>query len=120
MITGQDIVQYCGLHKQKSLRSGKTPIEDFLGQQVQLLREAKTFLKTIRKSGGRTEFFIGLFSERNIGVELPSSLLGSMAELGIDLSLDIYSYPEKGPHNKLMQPTRKNAGLSSALPRSGG
>ena len=91
------------LHEEKSLRSRKVPIEDFLINQVQLLQESSAFLKTLRDTGGRAEFFIGLYSGKNIGLELPSSLLGSMAELGINLSLDIYAYPEEKPHNPAMQ-----------------
>jgi hypothetical protein len=91
------------LHKEKSLRSGKTSIEDFLANKVQSLQESRAFLKTLRETGGHAEFFLDLFSRKNIGLELPSSLLGSMAELGIGLSLDIYAYPKKEPHNPAMQ-----------------
>ncbi len=59
----------------------------------------ETFLKEVRKGDGRTEFFVGLFCTDDIGTLLPSSLLGSMAELGIDLSLDAYADNE--PHNRI-------------------
>jgi hypothetical protein len=85
------------LHKGKTLQSAKIPLEDFLVQQVRLLQKRKSFLKQIRETGGRTEFFVGLFPTKNMGAELPSSLLARMADLGIDLSLDVY--PGKIPHN---------------------
>jgi hypothetical protein len=53
--------------------------------------------KTYWTSDGRTEFFVGLFPTKNMGAELPSSLPARMADLGIDLSLDVY--PGKIPHN---------------------
>ncbi len=96
------------LHKAKSLHSIKIPLEDFLAGQVRLLLKCRSFLKRIRKTGGRTEFFVGLFCTKNMGAELPSSLLGSMAEMGIDLSLDVY--PDKEPHNKGMHRITNKSG----------
>jgi hypothetical protein len=52
----------------------------------------RAFFQQIRATGGRVEFFVGWFFERpNVGEVLESRLLGRMAELGIDLSLDLYS-----------------------------
>ncbi len=86
------------LHKTKSLHSVKIPLENFLAREVRVLQKCKSFLKRLRKTGGRTEFFVAVFCTKNMGAELPSSLLGSMAELGIDLSLGVF--PDKEPHNR--------------------
>lgn len=50
--------------------------------------------REIRQSGGRVEFFIGWFFDKKGGDVLSAELLGRLAELGIDLSFDIYG-PEK-------------------------
>ena len=81
------------LHKGKTLQSTRMPLEEFLADQLKLLEKQGNFLKQIRATGGCTEFFVGLFCTKNIGAELPSTLLGRMSELGIDLSLDVY--PDK-------------------------
>ncbi len=54
--------------------------------------------REIRQSGGGVEFFIGWFFENIGGDVLPAELLGQLAELGIDLSFDIY-----GPEGREIQ-----------------
>jgi hypothetical protein len=78
------------LHREKSLLSQKMALEVFLTEQLARLKKVEKYFRHIRKTGGRIEFFVGLFSEKNMGAEVPSSLLATMGKLGIDLSLDIY------------------------------
>jgi len=78
------------LHREKSLLSRKIALEDFLTEQLARLRKVEKYFRHIRKTGGRIEFFVGLFCDRNMGAEVPSSVLAAMGKLGIDLSLDIY------------------------------
>jgi len=56
------------------------------------LREELTALVA---SGARLDFFVGLFVESMMGVELPPPLLARMAEIGIALDLDIYGGPDE-------------------------
>jgi hypothetical protein len=50
------------------------------------------FFHRIRAEGGRVRLHVGWFFHRgNTGEEFDSAFLGRMAELGINLSLDIYS-----------------------------
>jgi hypothetical protein len=79
------------LHREKNLLSRKTGLEDFLTEQLGRLKKMEKYFRHIRKTGGRIEFFVGLFCDKNMGVEVPSSLLAAMGKLGIDLSLDIYA-----------------------------
>jgi hypothetical protein len=65
-------------------------LEVFLTEQLARLKKVEKYFRHIRKTGGRIEFFVGLFSEKNMGAQVPSSLLATMGKLGIDLSLDIY------------------------------
>ena len=78
------------LHREKSLLSRKMALEDFLTEQLARLKKVEKYFRHIRKTGGRIEFFVGLFCDKNMGAEVPSSLLAAMGKLGIDLSLDIY------------------------------
>ena len=48
------------------------------------------FLKEIRYTGGRCEYFIGWFSGHNSGEMLDFELLNKLGNLKIDLSLDVY------------------------------
>lgn len=48
-------------------------------------------LEQIRKAGGTSELFVGWFLERDGGDTLPSELLRGLANLGLDLSLDVYA-----------------------------
>ncbi len=47
-------------------------------------------LAAIRAGGGTLGFFVGLFFQRTMGVELPSALLARMGAAGIELLLDLY------------------------------
>ena len=73
----------------------KTPIEQTLADCVGPLTRHEAFLARLKEDGGRAELFIGLFGDRNFGLELPSHLLGTCSRLGLALSLDIY--PETQP-----------------------
>ena len=73
----------------------ETPIEQALAACLHPLESRKAFLAGIVKDSGRAELFIGLFGERNLGLELPPKLLGACADLGLALALDIY--PEVEP-----------------------
>jgi hypothetical protein len=78
------------LHGGKSLFSRRMVLEDFLSEQIARLKKEEKYFRHIRKTGGRMELFVGLFCDKNIGAEIPYSLLAAMGNLGIDLSLDIY------------------------------
>jgi hypothetical protein len=78
------------LHREKSLLSRKMALEVFLTEQLARLKKVEKYFRHIRKTGGHIEFFVGLFCDKNMGAEVPSSLLAAMGKLGIDLSLDIY------------------------------
>ena len=54
----------------------------------------KTFFKKVRREGGSVEFFVGWFIEKNSGDTIDQEVLKGLADLQIDLALDIYS-PER-------------------------
>ena len=78
------------LHREKSLLSRKVELEDFLAEQLTRFKKMERYFRHIRRTGGRVEFFVGLFCEKNMGAEFPSWLLATMGKLSIELSLDIY------------------------------
>lgn len=65
-------------------------LSSVLAECIAMVDPYRSFLEKIRASGGRTELFVGWFLERGGGDVLPHRLLLQMAELGLDLSLDIY------------------------------
>jgi hypothetical protein len=65
-----------------------------LDKALDKLRGYKEFLQETRKQGGRCEFFIGWFCAPMDGELLLHVTLAGMADLGIDLALNIYAEPE--------------------------
>jgi hypothetical protein len=62
----------------------------FLEESAENLAPHKEFLREIRSTGGEVEFFVGWFSNFNSGEIFSYKLLSALAELQIDLSLDVY------------------------------
>jgi hypothetical protein len=54
------------------------------------LQQHSAFFRRVREEGGRVEFFIGWFGDRNVGDTFPHATLALLAELQIDLSFDVY------------------------------
>jgi len=78
------------LTKGKGVSSREITVEDYLAKQVSQLKKSEKFFKRLRDTGGRIEFFVALFCDKNTGADFPSLLLADMGKLGIDLSLDIF------------------------------
>lgn len=77
--------------------SGETPedgdqqcLEDFIFGESSRLAAAGDFLRSLRKTGGRTEIFVGLYGRWNYGFEFSPNLLSQLSSLGLALSLDVY------------------------------
>lgn len=72
---------------------GRWPQErlaDAIAALLDQLAAHRDFLRQLRSNGGRVELFVGWFLEGQGGDVLGCALLGRMADLGIDLSLDVY------------------------------
>jgi hypothetical protein len=64
----------------------------FLHRVAVSLQPHRTFLRSLRETGGDLELFVGLFAEgKNIGATIPYDLMSILADLGIDIGLDIYA-----------------------------
>jgi hypothetical protein len=50
----------------------------------------KPFFDKIRAEGGQVEFYLNWNVDRNCGDQISPELMGSLADLGVTLSLDIY------------------------------
>ncbi|MCE9533002.1 MAG: DUF4279 domain-containing protein [Planctomycetes bacterium] len=50
----------------------------------------REFLRRMYEEGGNVECFVGIFTDTNCDQILPFDLLGKLAELRIDLRLDLY------------------------------
>ena len=78
------------LTKGKSADSRDITLEEYLAKQISRLKKSEKFLKRLRDTGGRIEFFVGLYCDKNTGTDFPSTLLAEMGKLGVDLSLDVF------------------------------
>ena len=66
-----------------------------VGDALDRLSDRRAFLRRSRSEGGSAEFFIGWFFDGPSGDVLPYDVLAQAADLGIDLSFDVY--PPPGP-----------------------
>jgi hypothetical protein len=71
-------------------------LADLLGRVLDQLAPHRSFFHGIRSQGGTIEFFVGWFFDGQSGDVLDCDLLARMADLKIDLSLDVYG-PEATP-----------------------
>jgi len=73
------------------LKHGKNiELADFLKGYTKKLHKNKRFLKSIRSTGGKLEYFIGWFTDKDSGEVFDLELLEQLVKLGIDLSLAVY------------------------------
>jgi hypothetical protein len=63
---------------------------DFLKSCNEKFYIHKEYFEHIRSTGGRIEYFIGYYCDKNCGVIFDIDLLESLVKLKIDLSLDFY------------------------------
>jgi hypothetical protein len=72
---------------------GKWPEKELrvaFNELLEELKQHRTFFHRMNSEDGEVEFFIGWVFDGNSGDILDCDLLGRMADLKIDLSLDIY------------------------------
>lgn len=67
-------------------------LPETLAAMNQALSSKREFLRTLRESGGRVEYFIGWFTDFNSGEVLDWRVLQQCGDLGIDLALDVYGH----------------------------
>jgi hypothetical protein len=72
------------------VRKRRSLLTDVLAECEERLADRATVFEAIRGTGGTTELFIGWFLDRSGGDTLPTSLMMSLAKLGLALSFDIY------------------------------
>jgi len=66
------------------------PLVDAIGRLLDRLAAHKDFFHQIRSQGGKVELFVGWFFNGQSGGDFTHDLLARMADLNIDLALDIY------------------------------
>lgn len=65
-------------------------IETSLLTALDTLRSKAEFFKKLNSTGGRSELFVGVFLNKNAGVELNTNLVRQLADAGLGLSFDVY------------------------------
>jgi hypothetical protein len=59
----------------------------------------RTFIRSVSDKGGRSEIFVGWFGDGNTGEIFDFKILTMLADMKIDLALDVYhSSMKQGPH----------------------
>lgn len=66
-------------------------LADALSSCVRQLNHIASALGKLRQNGAKTELFVGWFLDKDSGDALPSDLLAALSNLGLDLSLDVYT-----------------------------
>ena len=61
-----------------------------LDEFSRMLTKHESFLKRLRSTGGRSEFFVGWFVKPNSGEIFDRELLARLSRLQIDLAMDVY------------------------------
>lgn len=81
-------------HEEEHLFSTDISLEDYIAQLNRQLLPHKDKFAEVVGDGGYIEYFIGWFSEGNIGAILKPQLMREAAELNIAIGLDVYAYEE--------------------------
>jgi hypothetical protein len=64
-----------------------------LSELVERFSSKKSAFAKIRDDGGQVEFYVGWYIDGNRGDKFDTVLLAKLADLGVNLSLDIYPPP---------------------------
>ncbi len=70
--------------------SNGVEVDECIAKAIESLSPKREFLQHIIASGGRCELFIGVFLEKNAGIELTGNLVRRIADAGLGLSFDVY------------------------------
>jgi hypothetical protein len=73
-------------------------LAEYLKDCSEKLFHHKEFFENIRTTGGRLEYFVGWYSDKNSGEMFDLDLLSMLVQLRIDLSIDFYG--GKSPRTK--------------------
>ena len=77
-------------HKEKRLLSENIYLEDYISQFNKRLQPYASFFEELVNSGGYIEYFVGWFSENNVGATFEPSLMKETSALNIAIGLDVY------------------------------
>ncbi|MET0321936.1 MAG: DUF4279 domain-containing protein [Duganella sp.] len=72
--------------------SENNEIEPALDAQIVRFAQQADFFNRVRSEGGKAEFFVGLFSDGNIVVDIEPALMARLAHAGLGICLDYYPW----------------------------
>lgn len=72
--------------------SSKIEVEQALDAQIRNFEQHAAFFKRVRAEEGKAEFFVGLFSDENIVVDIEPALMARLAHAGLGICLDYYPW----------------------------
>lgn len=87
LLKGKYKIHYCSF---KVLEKQQSDLPTELERICEQLENKQEFFREIRISGGRSELFVGWYSNGNTGAHLDSDLLSKLGALHLDLAVDVY------------------------------
>jgi hypothetical protein len=60
--------------------------------QIEHFFQLAEFFNKVRADGGKAEFFVGLFSDENVVIDIEPPLLGRLSHAGLGICLDYYPW----------------------------
>jgi hypothetical protein len=86
----------------QSLRGVDNQLPNRISEILTVLESKRTFVGEFIDSGGEAEIYVSWFAtERSGGVTFDPELLKRVGSLGLTLSLDVYSLPNRDRHGSL-------------------
>lgn len=67
------------------------PLEAYIADRLAALLPRRTQIRRLVEDGAWIEFFVGVFLDGSDGLTIGAPLSASLGDLGIDLTLDMYS-----------------------------
>jgi hypothetical protein len=67
-------------------------IEETLRLLLARFRHLEPFFLKLRREGGKSEFFVGLYSDNNIVIDLEPKLMALLASASLSICLDYYPW----------------------------
>lgn len=69
-------------------------IEEDLTKLVDLLSSHKNYFARISNEGGQVQLWVSTHSLKNYCIQLPSKIMGNLGNIGVEVIIDVYPYPQ--------------------------
>ena len=67
-------------------------LEQAIDVQIEHFSQLAEFFNKVRADGGKAEFFVGLFSDENVVIDIEPPVMGRLSHAGLGICLDYYPW----------------------------